>query len=72
MSETVLDHLIDSLRRAAIYNRHDIAAPSVVLWTDGERLWTKVPPLLRDAMPELLTLAPEIGDERTGPSTWLR
>jgi len=72
MTETVLDHLIDSLRRAAIYNRHDLAAPSVVLWTDGERLWSKVFPLLRDAMPELLMLAPEIGDARTGPSTWLR
>ncbi len=72
MSESVLDHLIDSLRKAAIYNRHDLAAPSVVLWTDGERLWSKVIPLLRDAMPELLVLAPEIADERTGPSTWLR
>ena len=72
MSETVLDHLIDRLRRAAIYNRHDLAAPSVVLWTDGERLWSKVIPLLRGAMPELLALAPEIADERTGPSTWLR
>jgi len=69
---TVLDHLIDSLRKAAIYNRHDLAAPSVVLWTDGERLWSKVIPLLRDAMPELLVLAPEIADERTGPATWLR
>ncbi len=69
---TVLDHLIDSLRKAAIYNRHDLAAPSVVLWTDGERLWSKVIPLLQDAMPELLVLAPEIADERTGPATWLR
>lgn len=69
---TVLDHLIDNLRKAAIYNRHDLAAPTVVLWTDGERLWSKVIPLLRDAMPELLVLAPEIADERTGPSTWLR
>lgn len=72
MSETVLHHLIDSPRRAAIYNRHDLAAPSGMLWTDAERLWTRIFPLLRDAMPELLTLAPEIGDERTRPATWLR
>lgn len=72
MSESILDYLIGGLRKAAIYNRHDLAAPSVVLWTDGERLWSKVIPLLRDAMPELLILAPEITDERTGPSTWLR
>ncbi|MFY9972629.1 MAG: BREX-1 system phosphatase PglZ type B [Chromatiaceae bacterium] len=72
MSESILDRLIDSLRKAAIYNRHDLAAPAVVLWTDGERLWSKVIPLLRDAMPELLTLAPEIADEHVGPATWLR
>jgi hypothetical protein len=72
MIHTILDHLIDGLRKAAIYNRHDLAAPSVVLWTDGERLWAKVIPMLRGAMPELLILAPEITDERTGPSTWLR
>ncbi len=71
-SAIILDRLIESLRRAAIYNRHDLAAPSVVLWTDGERQWSKVIPLLRDAMPELLTLAPEIADDRTGPSTFLR
>lgn len=65
-SATILDHLIDNLRRAAIYNRHDLAAPSVVLWTDGGRLWTKIISLLPDAMPELLILAPEIVDERTG------
>jgi hypothetical protein len=44
----------------------------VVLWTDGEGLWSRAIPLLQDAMPELLVLAPEIADERTGPSTWLR
>ena len=35
MSESILDYLIGGLRKAAIYNRHDLAAPSVVLWTDG-------------------------------------
>jgi hypothetical protein len=36
MSTTILEQLIDRLRVAAIYNRHDLAAPSVVLWPDGE------------------------------------
>ena len=72
MSETILEPLIERLRVAAIYNRHDLAAPSVVLWTDGEGLWSRAIPLLRDAMPELFVLAPEVVDERTGPSTWLR
>ena len=72
MSTTILEQLIDRLRAAAIYNRHDLAAPSVVLWTDGEGLWSRAIPLLRDAMPELLALASEIADGRTGPATWLR
>jgi hypothetical protein len=72
MSTTVLEHLIERLRAAAIYNRHDLAAPSVVLWTDGEGLWSRAIPLLSGALPELLVLAPEIADGRTGPSTWLR
>ena len=72
MNTTILEQLIDRLRAAAIYNRHDLAAPSVVLWTDGEGLWSRAIPLLCDAMPGLFVLAPEIADERTGPSTWLR
>ncbi|WP_295457238.1 hypothetical protein [uncultured Thiodictyon sp.] len=72
MSTTILEQLIDRLRAAAIYNRHDLAAPSVVLWTYREGLWSRAIPLLRHAMPELFVLAPEIMDERTGPSTWLR
>ncbi len=72
MSTTILEQLIDRLRAAAIYNRHDLAAPSVALWTDGEWLWSRAIPLLHEAMPELFVLAPEIADERTGPSTWLR
>jgi len=45
MSMTDLEHLLDGDRETAIYNRHDLAAPSVMLWTDGECLWSKVIPL---------------------------
>lgn len=72
MSTTILEHLIERLRQGSVYNRHDLAPPSVVLWTDGEGLWSRVIYLVRDAMPELLILGPEPGEERTGPSTWLR
>lgn len=72
MSTTILEHLIERLRAAATYNRHDLAAPSVVLWTDWEGLWSRAIPLLHDALPELLVLASEIADAHTGPSTWLR
>jgi hypothetical protein len=72
MSQTILEHLIERLRQAAIYNRHDLAPPTVVLWTDGEGLWSPVIPLIREAMPELLVLAAEVQGEGAGPSTWVR
>ena len=65
---TVLDSLLAALRHAAEYNRHDQTKPSVVLWTDPERLWEPVLPALRKAAPELLTLSPET----EGVSTYLR
>ena len=37
---TVLAILIESLRNAASYNKHELAAPRVILWPDEERLWT--------------------------------
>lgn len=72
MSQTVLECLIDRLRQAAIYNRHDLAPPTVVLWPDGERHWNAAIPLLQQAMRELLVLNPEVSGEGQGPSTWLR
>jgi hypothetical protein len=72
MSQIILEHLIERLRQAAIYNRHDLAPPTVVLWTDGEGLWSPVIPLIREAMPELLALGPRVDDGHTGPSTWIR
>lgn len=72
MSQTVLECLIERVRQAAIYNRHDLAAPSVILWPDGEGLWADAIPLLLEAMPELLALDTEPQGEQRGPSTWLR
>lgn len=69
---TVLDHLIGSLRQAADFNRHELVGPRVVLWTDGERLWTRALPLLEDAVPELLILDGTRKAERRGPATWIR
>jgi hypothetical protein len=43
---TVFDHLLSVFREAGIYNRHDLAKPTVILWTDGDRLWEKVAPLI--------------------------
>ena len=69
---TISEELINALRKAASYNRNDLAAPRVVIWPDGERLWGKVLPALVESMPELLVLdAAEMNGNR-GPSTYLR
>ncbi len=69
---TVVEELINALRKAAHYNRNDLAAPRVVIWPDGERLWIKVVPELVEAMPELLVLDAAEMDGNRGPSTYLR
>ncbi len=69
---TVLDELVKRIRGAASYNRHDIAEPRVVLWPDGDQLWSTVVPLLQDAMPELLVLDPAGSGPRRGPATLVR
>ena len=67
----ILDHLIESLRKAGEYNRHDTAAPSAVLWPDGERRWEGVAAQLLKLMPELIVLSSDI-DEKQGPGTFIR
>jgi len=69
---TVLNRLIAALRDADNYNRHDLAEPCVVLWTDGDCLWSPVMSLIQEAMPELLVLDPTDSGPRRGPSTVIR
>src|ERR1700693_1786378 len=69
---TILDRLIELLRLARTYNRHDLSEPRVILWTDGEQAWSKVVPLLQDGMPELLVLSTDRAGDRVGPSTRIR
>jgi hypothetical protein len=70
---TVLDNLVESLRNAAAYNRHESASPRVVLWPDGERVWAKaVDVVVRDAVAELLILDPSRSDPSAGPATLVR
>lgn len=40
--DRILDHLISALQKSAIYNRHDLTRPSMILRTDSEHLWKKV------------------------------
>lgn len=69
---TVLDHLILTFKKAAIYNRHDLARPTVVLWTDGERLWEKVAMSIAQARPGFFVLDESENTEFCGPAPWIR
>ena len=69
---TTLNQLVSSIRDAANYNRHDLAAPRVVLWTDGERLWSRVSTIIQDAIPELIVWDPTDARQRRGPDTLVR
>ena len=53
---TVLASILQSLRNAASYNTHELAAPRVILWPDEERLWTSCIEPLRASYPALWSL----------------
>ena len=69
---TVFKAILDSLAKAAEYNRNDQVAPAVILWTDKERLWKPLAPKLRVELPHFVTLGEYRPDEKTGPAIWLR
>ena len=69
---TVLDTLVDSLEKAAVYNGDVQVAPAVVLWPDQTSQWATLLPLLRAVLPQLLTLGEYDPSARTGPATWIK
>jgi hypothetical protein len=68
----ILESILQSLRDAALYNQHELAAPRVVLWPDEERLWAKCIDALRERYMALWTLGDYAPDKMTGPAVWLR
>jgi hypothetical protein len=60
------------LRSAASYSKHELAAPSVILWPDEERLWTQCIEPLRESYPVLWSLGDYYPDHATGPAAWIR
>jgi len=68
---TFLDALVEAIQRAGRYNKNDQVPPIVVLWTDKDRQWKPLLPLLRERLP-LLTLGQYNPAELTGPAYWLR
>ena len=43
---TFLDALVEAIQRAGRYNKNDQVPPTVVLWTDKDRQWEPLLPLL--------------------------
>jgi|GEM_PF-52869 len=71
-ASTVLDAILASLVRASQYNANDQVAPAVVLWTDHDHQWEPLVGLVRERLPQLLTLGEYSPGSRTGPAIWLR
>jgi hypothetical protein len=72
MPDTVLDHLLSSLRNAANISRAEQVRPAAVLWTDHEGQWQGVAERLRPLLPELLILGDYAPAERRGPAIWIK
>lgn len=69
---TVFDAILASLAKASDYNRNDMVAPAVVLWTDKDRQWEPLAGRLRESLPHFLTLGDYDPASKTGPAIWLR
>ena len=71
ISQYFSDLLVSFLQSASQYNANDQAAPAVVLWTDKERQWEALLPMLRARLP-VLTYGSFEPATRSGPAYWLR
>ncbi len=71
---SVLESLLQSIRKAASFNSHELAAPRVILWPDEERSWAHCISTLRASHPALWSLGDfsPAPDQSTGPAAWLR
>ncbi|MFH1749166.1 MAG: BREX-1 system phosphatase PglZ type B [Planctomycetota bacterium] len=72
LGATFFSALVESLAKASDYNRDDMVAPAVVLWTDKDRQWEPLADRLRAALPHLLTLGDYDPASKAGPAIWLR
>ena len=68
---TFLDALANAIEAASAHNRQDQVPPVAVLWTDEDRQWEALLPLLKERL-ALFVLGKYSPDERIGPSYWLR
>ena len=68
----ILDHLVQSIRKAVVHNIDVQASPACILWPDKDRQWQAAIPQLQSVLPELNVLADYDPDRRSGPAIWLR
>lgn len=68
----MLGSLVESLKKAAAFNRGTQSAPVVVLWTDADRQWEGVLPALRAAGMSIFSLGDYSADAARGPAIWLK
>jgi len=52
----VLDHLLKTVRDAAVFNPEVQVAPACILWPDRDHQWEAVIPVLQAELPELMIL----------------
>lgn len=69
---TILESILKSLSGAALFNKHELAPPRVILWPDEDRLWLQCIEPLRASYPSLWTLGDYAPEKATGPAAWLR
>ena len=69
--QTLIDHLVESLEKAAEYNADSFVAPVAVIWTDEHREFEQLVPLLRERIP-ILTFGDYDPAKLTGPAEWIR
>lgn len=69
--ETFYETLVKALETAGEYNAADQVAPVAILWTDKDRQWEKLIPLLAERLP-IFSLGVYNLEFRSGPAYWLR
>ncbi|MBA4095644.1 MAG: BREX-1 system phosphatase PglZ type B [Rhodospirillum sp.] len=70
-SPTLLDEIQASFK-ASLRSPDGVAAPSALLWTDGDGQWASLVPALQERLPQLYILGPYASQERSGPVIFLR
>ena len=72
MPVTILQALAQALQQALRFNTGVQTAPACILWPDKEGQWLSALPMLRQQLPELLTLGAYDPQLRSGPAIWLK